>query len=120
MRVVVVVKAFADAESHHVVEGVWKFDDASPEIHEDTSALSRPVIVVAPSASLGWSAGGGVVVAGQLSLPGLGSASGHLVGGRLSGSGLPRAATGGDGTDLGVVLGSGMRCALVVLGFCLS
>ena len=115
--IVVIVETFADAESHHVVVGIGKFDGASPEIHVDTTALSRPVIVVAPSASLGWSAGGGVVVLGQLSLPGLGSASGHLVGGLLSGSGFFGAASGDGRTDLGVVRGSGMRCTLVVFDF---
>ena len=58
-----------------------------------------------------------MVVPGQLSLPGLCSACGHLVGGLLSGPGLFGAATGEGRTDLGVVHGSGMRCTPVVFDF---
>ena len=104
MRVVVVVKAFADAESHHVVEGIGESDRAGTEVDVYAAALSQPVVVFAPSASLGWGSGVGVVVCGQLSLPSLGSTSGYLVGGRLSGSWLLGTTTGGGGAGLGVVL----------------
>ena len=79
LRIVVVVEALPDAESHDVMVGVGQFDEAGSEIHVDSPALLRPVVVIAPSASFGWSASGGVVVPGQLPLPGLCFACGHLV-----------------------------------------
>ena len=117
LRIVVVVEALPDAESHDVMVGVGQFDEAGSEIHVDSPALFQPVVVVAPSASFGWSASGGVVVPGQLSLSGLCSACGHLVGGLLTGLGFFGAATGGGRTDLGVVHGSGMRCTPAVFDF---
>ena len=68
-----VVEAFTDAESHHVVEGIGESDGAGTEVDVDAAALSRPVVVFAPAASLGCGGVVGVAVRGQLSLPGLSS-----------------------------------------------